>query len=103
MKSGQVRADPKPPAKAPKPRRPIAKKRARKRTWKTPRCVWGRCKQPQKVIERCQKHARAHLDLLWSRLIRLDVCVIDHRSEAWVGKPFPCGGPIQANHGFARG
>lgn len=96
-------ADPKPPKRQPKKPKPIARKRKAKRSYKTPRCVWGRCRLPQKTIERCERHAKIHLDILRGHLIRTEVCEINHRDGRWVGTPFPCKGPIQDNHGIPRG
>jgi len=42
------------------------------------------------------KHARIHLDKLWSAKVRTDRCEVDHRTL------FACGGSIQACHGFDR-
>lgn len=87
--------------KKPLPRstKPIPRKRAKARTYKTPRCVWGRCKKPQQHINRCVVHAKKHLDILWSGQVRKEECVVPH----WSMWNFRCAGPIQANHGFDRG
>lgn len=77
-------------------RSPLPRKRIKPRAYKTPRCISRGCKQPQKHIERCQKHANRYLDGLWSARIRTDRCEINHHEL------FPCGGPVQACHGFDR-
>lgn len=112
-----MRADPKPPVRAPRTPKPLKRsvkpigKRKKKRVtvYKTPRCVYetptGRrtCKKPQQEIERCLSHAKLYLDQLRRPLIVKDYCEINHRDDSWVGTPFPCGGALQDNHGFPRG
>ncbi len=88
--------------------KPIPKKR-KARSWKSPRCIYesptGRhtCKKAQQHLERCKHHADAYLDSLRGALVRKDHCEVEHRDSRWVGKPFPCNGPIQDNHGIPRG
>jgi len=77
-------------------RKPISRTRAKKRTWKTPRCLSRGCHQPQGPLSRCPKHRHKHLDDLWGARVRSGRCDIDH--ARW----FRCGGAIQANHGFDR-
>ncbi len=85
-----------------KPRKPLPRKRAKPRRYKTPRCIWGRCKKPQAHIERCVVHAKRYLDTLRAALVRTDHCEINHRDASWVGTPFACAGAICDNHGFDR-
>lgn len=82
-----------------KPRKPLVRKRAKPRTFKTPRCIWRGCRRPQQHIQRCRTHAHRHLDTLWSRAVRTGACDVPHLA-LW---GFPCGGAIQANHGYDRG
>lgn len=81
-------------------RKAIPKKRAKKRSWKSPRCIYetptGRrtCTKPQAHIERCKPHADAYLDALVRAIVVGDRCVFDH--------PFPHSDVIQPNHGIDR-
>ena len=73
MKS--IRPDPKPNARAPKPRIALPKKRATKRGWKTPRCQVKRCGKKAEVFNdpdemRCRSHAKAEADRRFSLFIR---------------------------------
>ena len=62
-------------------------------------CLNPRCYIPAKHIERCTRHAKIFLDaLMRSVVVTSDVC----DASEWHSELFPCGGPIQVNHGIKR-
>ena len=79
-------------------RQPLLRKRAKPRSYKTPRCVSRGCRQPQEDLARCRKHRDHHLDDLWrTRVGEGCELLILHQQHG-----FPCRGPIQAGHGLDR-
>jgi len=84
-----IRPDPKPG-----PRKKV-------RRWKTPRCSYGkgRCKRPAVIDGMCASHRRLQFDRDWSAQIRAKgECELRERHQ----ERFPCGGALQAAHGFSR-
>ena len=87
-------ANPKPAPRAPKARKPIAR-RTKPRTVKTS-CITRGCKRAPTAGTLCLTHAKQKADALWGAVVRQDHCEL-----ANVGTR--CAGPIQACHGFSRG
>lgn len=83
--------------------KPAPKKKVRR--WKTPRCTFGkgRCKRPQVVFVGqnawCRSHARQEQDRMWSEEVRVKG---DCELSRYHYDRFPCGGVLQAAHGFSR-
>lgn len=72
-----------------------------KRRWKTPRCSYGkgRCKRPAAMDGMCASHRRLQFDRQWSAEVRrAGECELREYHEG----RFPCGGVLQAAHGFSR-
>lgn len=104
---------PKPPARAPKPRRPIPRvsprRKAKRKTLAEKKklrpsrlCLVNRCHKPAQHIGRCRAHADAHLHGLVRQIVvpnEFTTCA----AAAWHSHLFPCGGVIQVNHIFKRG
>lgn len=88
-------ADPKPAPRAPKARKPIARKRSKPRTMKIP-CTTRGCKRVPSAGLMCLTHAKRKADELWGRAVRTGRCEL-------LDFPHRCGGVIQACHGFSRG
>lgn len=91
-----IRPNPKPPARAPQQLKPIARKRAKKRTWKSPRCQVLRCNKKAEVLTYCNSHAKSEADRRFSLYIRArdGKCMIPNAS--------PCIGPLQCCHILSR-
>jgi len=93
--------DPKPPVRAPKAPKPLPRRRARKRTYKTPRCIGvkgkGYCKKPQEHLQRCTPHAKDYLDALVRQATAGDRCELDHDALG-----INCVGDLQVLHGLDR-
>jgi hypothetical protein len=96
-------ADPKPPVRAPKARKPIARKRA------TPRRVRNRCADPDHPrckriaihIGRCGTHADEYLLKLRRERVVKSFCELSEWHNSALG--MRCGGAPQDNHGIERG
>lgn len=85
---------PKPAPRPQKAREPIARRRATPRKVKTS-CTSRGCRRFPSAGTLCLTHAKRKADILWGARIRKDRCELSD-----IG---PCGGVIQACHGFSRG
>lgn len=97
---------PKPPIRTPKPRRPMARRTPAEKAAKTRKvrarrtpCVVRGCRRRPRSAGYCLTHAKREADRLWSLVVRGsgEGCEMADRHPT-----FPCGGPIQAAHGFSR-
>jgi hypothetical protein len=89
---------PKPKPRAPKARKPIARKRATPRRVKH-ECTTRGCKRAPTAGVMCLTHAKAKADELWSASVRTGQCELSE----WHSRFQACGGPIQGCHGVSRG
>lgn len=93
-------------------RKPLPRKRATPRAWKSPRCGRRGCGQIARVFggvenvghawdwQLCSKHAKAEAARLWSLLVRTGRCDL---AEWHQGLDVRCGGAIVGCHGFGKG
>ena len=107
-------ADPKPTPRAPKARTPLVRKRksprraltarARKKLAPERYCGNPRCYRAPVHIGRCGTHADEHLDRLVRSLVINPIWQHERHCPiyAWHRDLFPCGGPVQLNHGIPR-
>lgn len=82
--------------------KPLPRKRAKARKWKSPRCIGivgtsTRCHKPQEQIGRCVPHAKKYLDGLFTDVVVTGRCEIDHDLLG-----IRCSGDAETLHGLDR-